>query len=369
MHNRKNLFVDAHVFDGSLQGSRTYLHGLYTELIRKNRSVNFFFGAYDIKNLKNELGEHDNVRFIKYFSRNKFLRLSAIIPFIIIRYKIDISHYQYILPLFRFSKEILTLHDILFMDFPELFPAGYRIRNKILFRYSAKRADIILTVSDYSRKRISEHFKIMEDQIHVIPNGVADEFFDPVGSLPDIKQKYNLDKYLLYVSRFEPRKNHILLLRAFNELKLWQDGYKLVFIGSRALDTPLLDACLKSLPDDARKSVLIIDRSNGNELKSFYRNCKLFVFPSLAEGFGIPPLEAVASKVPVLCSCTTAMSDFGFLVDGLFNPEDIAELKEKIIKKLCLGKNDYNNIAEFIKQKYSWKNSAVLFSEVINNIK
>jgi glycosyltransferase involved in cell wall biosynthesis len=347
----------------------TYLKGLYTELIQSNPKVNFFFGGCNIEILKKEFGEYENVRFIRLYSKNKYLRLTFIIPYIVIKYKIDISHFQYILPLFRFSKEILTLHDILFMDFPEFFPYGYRVINKILFRQSAKHADFKLTVSDYSKQKISEHFKIKMEQIHVIPNGVADDYFKYDIVLPDIRQKYDLDKYLLYVSRFEPRKNHVLLLRAFDELKLWKSGYKLVFIGSRALDTPLFDACLKALPDEARRSVLIIAKSYGNELKSFYRNCSLFVYPSLAEGFGIPPLEAVASKVPVLCSGSTAMSDFSFLGNGLFNPQDISELKEKIILKLNSDKNDLNSNAEFIKRKYNWKNSAALFSDLIINSK
>ena len=331
---RIKLFVDAHVFDDPLQGSRTYLKGLYKELIRCSPDITFYFGSYYIENLKSEFGTYENTRYVKYITRNKYIRLTFEIPFIILKNHINISHFQYITPIFRFCEEILTIHDVLFLDFPDLFPPGYRFRNKILFRRSARKADFLLTVSEYSRQRISEHFNIGINKIHVVPNGIADEYFDYSRELPDVKVKYGLDRYILFVSRIEPRKNHILLLKAFTELELWKAGYKLLFIGSRALHSELFENYLDGLPEQIRKSVILIDNSYGNELISFYRNCSLSVYPSLAEGFGIPPLEAAASKVPVLCANTTAMRDFKFLRDGLFNPESVSELKEKIVMSL-----------------------------------
>ncbi len=365
MKKRIRLFIDAHVFDDSLQGSRTYLKGLYNELISKNLSIIFLFGACDIHNLKNEFGEHENVKYIRYFARNKFVRLAIIIPYIILRYKIDISHFQYIVPLFRFSKEIVTIHDVIFLDFPSLFPSSYRYRNKLLFSLSARRADYLLTVSEYSKHRISKHFRINHENIYSLPNGIADDYFDSARILPDVKKLFNIDRYILYVSRIEPRKNHILLVKAFEELNLWRDGYKLVLIGSKALKSNLFDNYLKELPSEIRKSVLLINGSYGDELKSFYRNCSLFVYPSLAEGFGIPPLEAVASNVPVLCSDTTAMSDFRFLKERLFDPYSLSELKEKIILNINTNKRDFGNDVEFVKTRYSWKNSASLFEAII----
>jgi glycosyltransferase involved in cell wall biosynthesis len=365
MQNKIRLFVDSHVFDDSLQGSRTYIKGLYNELIKSDLNIEFYFGAFDIENLENEFGKHENVRYIKYHTRNKFIRLAIDIPYNILKYRIDIAHFQYISPLFKFSKEILTIHDVLFLDFPDLFPAGYRLRNKVLFRGSARKADYLLTVSEYSRQRISEHFGIKTEDIHIIPNGISDDYFNYYRKLPDIKTKYGLNMYMLYVSRIEPRKNHVLLLKAFEELELWKKGYKLVLIGNKALASPLFESCFRQLPDIVSKSVLVIDGSYGDELKSFYRNCSLFIYPSLAEGFGIPPLEAVASQVPVLCANTTAMSDFSFLGNGLFNPQSISELKEKINLFLDDGKKDFRSESEYVRTRYNWRNSASAFVKII----
>ncbi len=365
MQKKIKLFVDLHVFDDSLQGSRTYIKGLYNELIQSDLNIDFYFGAFNIENLKNEFGEHENVRYVKYQTRNKFIRLAIDIPYKILKYRIDIAHFQYISPLLKFSREILTIHDVLFLDFPDLFPAGYRFRNKILFRASARRADFLLTVSEYSRRRISEHFGINARDINIIPNGVSDDYFNYGRELPDIKTEYGIDKYLLYVSRIEPRKNHLLLLKAFEELELWKNGYKLVLIGNKALSSLLFERYFRQLPDIVTKSVLFIDGSYGDELKSFYRNCSLFVYPSLAEGFGIPPLEAVASQVPVLCANTTAMRDFSFLGNRLFNPQSISELKEKIILLLYDGKKDFSSDSEYVRSRYNWRNSASEFVKII----
>lgn len=99
--------------------------------------------------------------------------------------------------------------------------------------YSAKRADLLLTVSEYSRKEIKRHFKITEDRIYVTSNCVS-IVNDKVG-LTDVKAKYGLDRYILTVSRIEPRKNHQMLLKAFLELQLYKLGYKLVIVGAMDL--------------------------------------------------------------------------------------------------------------------------------------
>jgi glycosyltransferase involved in cell wall biosynthesis len=287
------------------------------------------------------------------------------IPYIILKYRIDISHYQYITPLLKLSREIVTIHDVLFIDFPELFPIGYRVKNRFFFKRSARRADVLLTVSDYSRNRIAEHFKISEEDIIVIHNAVSADFFEPAGELPDVKIKFGLGNYILYVSRIEPRKNHIMLLKAFVELKLWEKNFQLVLIGGRAIPSVDFDDYLNSLSDKIRATVYLIDSSYGNELKSFYRNCRLFVFPSIAEGFGIPPLEAVASNTPMICSKSTAMGEFKFLNDRMFDPTSLDDLKEKITEYLGNTTGYSNNELDFIRLNYNWQDAAKHFYRIL----
>ena len=143
-----NFFVDCHVFDGNLQGTATYLKGLYHELI-KDKSKNFFLAAHNIENLQSIFGIYENVTYLQYSSKNKFFRLLFDIPKLITQNKIDYAHFQYVVPPIKRCKYIVTTHDVLFLDFPQYFPLFYRLKNKLFFKFSANKSDIVLTVSQY----------------------------------------------------------------------------------------------------------------------------------------------------------------------------------------------------------------------------
>lgn len=364
------ILVDAHVLDEAYQGTRTYIKGLYCELIKLMPKTSFFFVSYNLENLRSEIGYHPNVQFLQ-IKRGKFLRLFFEIPFIIWKYKIDYAHFQYISPPFKNCNHIVTTHDILFKDYKELFPLKYRVLKDFLFRISAIRADVLFTVSQYSRQRISTHYKIPIGRIGLTPNGVSHEFFT-TGAVEDkmkISSRYNLQKFILYVSRIEPRKNHLLLLRAFSELRLWEKNYKLVFIGKKDFSYGDIDMFLEKCSEECRRSTLLLQNIENSELLIFYKNASLFVYPSLAEGFGIPPIEAISAGTTTLCSNTTAMSDFTFLNSDLFNPYDIHELKAKIQYKLS-HPNDSDRITKLkqaVAEKYSWNRSAKSYISFLKN--
>jgi glycosyltransferase involved in cell wall biosynthesis len=352
-----NLLIDAHVFDEIPHGARTYIRGLYSNLIEQN-DITFYFVAKNVENLKNIFGERDNVKYIRLNFSNRILRLVFEFPYIIRKYKIDYAHFQYISPLFKCCKEIVTIHDLLFLDFPQYFSKGYRLKNNFFFKRSAQRADLLLTVSSYSCQEIVRHYKIEKDKIKIISNGILKPNENLV--LPDIKEKYGLDKYILTVSRIEPRKNHITLLKAFTELNLWKNGYKLVFVGVYDLKSVEFDRYYEQLPEIVKNHVLIFSASYP-ELVSLYKNATLFVFPSLAEGFGIPPIEAAYFGCPTLCSNQTAMSDFDFLGDKLFNPYDEEELKQKMLYYLSQSNIDMTKEKLEIEERYDWKKIANQF--------
>jgi glycosyltransferase involved in cell wall biosynthesis len=349
-----NLLIDAHVFDDKFQGTRTYLKGLYSQLFLVSRKIHFFMAARDINNLKNEFGEHENVTYIPLKSQNKFYRLLIELPQIIKKNKIDYAHYQYICPPFKNCKVIITTHDILFeqKEYKLFFPLKYRIINGILFKWSAKRADVLLTVSNYSKKKISEIYKIPEEKIKITPNAVNLIYEEE--SSKDLLVKNRLGKYLLYVSRVEPRKNHLNLLKAFVELKLASKGYKIIFIGKKDISFSKLEEYVDKIHPKEKESILWLENVSNDMLKMYYRNCELFVFPSFAEGFGIPPLEAMTYNKKILCSKNTAMEDFKLPNTITFDPEDVNEIKQKIkiqLKTPFSLKEDYKKILS----RYNWE--------------
>jgi glycosyltransferase involved in cell wall biosynthesis len=361
------LFVDAHIFDShNTEGVTTYLKGLYLAVIRQNPSFELYFAAHNIENLQKIFGNHSFVHYIQYKSKNKYYRLAIELPQIIRKNKIDIAHFQYITPLRKTCREIVTIHDILFKDFPQYFPYSYKLTKNILFRRSAHRADLLFTVSEYSRKRIAKHYNIDENSILITPNAVSEDFFSAnTNNSEKLKQHYNYDKYILYVSRFEPRKNHITLAQAFVNLRLWEQNIKLLFVGAKTIPVEDFDTFYNSQPIEIQQQILHIPQVTFDELLLIYKGASLFVYPSIAEGFGIPLIEAAAAGIPCICSNNTAMNDFYFFKDVFFNPTNEQELEAKI-KDFFNGKfyPKTDDIQNIVRKKYNWDNIANSFTNV-----
>ena len=368
----KKLLVDGHIFDGKYQGSRTFIKELFTCNVFHNEDVDIYFASNDIDKLKKSFEKFPKLKFIKLNSRNKWIRNFLEIPLIVRKYKFDFIHLNYFTPPFipKFCKKIVTIHDILFIDYPRFFPFWYRIRNRILFNLSAINANIICTVSNYSADRIAKHYGMDRKEIIVVPNAVNNKFqkeYDFIKAKHAIHQKYGVHNYVIYVSRLEPRKNHEMVFNIFNDI--WSEGIdiNLVLIGAAdkefASNTKLL-----STMSDLR--FFHFENVPDEDLIAFYKASKLSIYPSICEGFGIPPIESASLKTPTLCSANTAMSDFTFFDSWLLDPYKPQVWKEKILE-LILNGDDYSEktqrISMQIKEKYNWDFSAsILMNKLLS---
>lgn len=354
------LLIDCHVFDGKFQGTRTYLEGLYSNLT-SHEDIEFYFAAQNITNLKRAFGEGANIHYIKLNSKNGISRLFIEIPKLIKNFGIDYAHFQYTSTWRKCCKEIITCHDLLFLDMSQYFPLSFRLNKGFFFKRSAKRADVMLTVSKYSKDELVRHYGIKPNDIYVTPNAVL-----PVSDNlphPDIKAQFNVDKYILTVSRIEPRKNHLALVKAFNELRLSDKGYKLVMVGTYDFKYNEFSKYLNTLEQKTRDNIMFVQASFP-ELVELYRNASLFVFPSLGEGFGIPPLEALEYGCPLLCSNATAMAEFGLPQNIMFNPYDLDEMKLKMIHELNTP-TDLREYRKVIASTFNWKKIADDFYQTV----
>jgi len=372
MINRKiQIFVDAHVFDGEFQGTRTYIYELYIRILKNNPNWNIYFAAKNISNLKKAFGSFQNAFYIKYNSTTRYKRIFIEIPRIIKQQECTHAHFQYVSPLKKVSgcKYIVTIHDILFNDFPEEFSFSYRFKRNILFYLSAKWTDYLLTVSNYSKTRIASKYRIRLENIVVTPNGVSSDFmnfeYSKEASRYHIKKKYDKQKFLLYVSRIEPRKNQTMLLNIFFNEELWKQGYTLIFIGKNSLQSNFFEE-VEKLSNDEKSHVTWFEQIEFSDLKHFYNAAELFVYPSKAEGFGIPPLEAAALRTPVVCSNQTAMQDFVFFKPYMCDPENQDEMAAKVVDILQEHNNiKINSIKNTIEIKYSWDKPVQVLSEIL----
>lgn len=362
--NNTRIFVDCHVFDKGFQGTRTYIQGLYFELI-KEKDKHFFLAAQEINILEATFGKAENITFIKYSSKSAFFRLLIEIPYLLRKNKIAFAHFQYRVPPIKVCKYIVTTHDVLFEDFPEYFPKLNRFQSFITYKISAKMADIIFTVSDYSKKQIEKHLKV--SNVIVMPNGVDAVFFEDYKKdqiQKNVLEQFKVANYLIYVSRWEPRKNHDMVLKSFVELELYKN-HQLVFIGDDTFTNKAYQEYYNSLDNTVKSKIINLKRVGFSTMIMLLRGAKASVYPSIAEGFGIPPLESIAAKIPTITSDATAMSDFNFLDGYTFNPLDANDFKERLKMVLQEGDPQINEKRVIINERYNWALSARIFNETI----
>jgi glycosyltransferase involved in cell wall biosynthesis len=193
-----------------------------------------------------------------------------------------VLHYPLTVPVPRSaSPTVVTLHDVQHRDLPQLFSRATRTFRAAAYDGSARRAALVVVPSEFVRGRVVESLGIAEDRVRAIPHGIDHGRFRP-GS----EQR---EPFLLYPARTWPHKNHPRLFEAFEVIRRERPDLRLVLTGAGSYG-PLPPGV------EARGHV------SGDELASLYRRAAALVFPSLYEGFGQPPLEAMACGCPVACS-------------------------------------------------------------------
>ena len=354
------ILVDAHVLDGKHQGTSSYISGLYSEL-SKREECDIYIATQKQKSVEKYFGKSNNVTWVPLTSTNKYQRLAFEFDSLVKKLKPDYSHFQYITPLLKRNKWINTIHDVLFLDFPENFPLSYRIQNYCLFRLGAMRSDIVLTVSEYSRQRVSQHFNLPQQNIIVTPNAIDDISAVAVKPINILEN----ERFYLYVSRFEPRKNQHLLIESFLKSNV-RNTAKLVLVGAPALSYPELE---QYLTDDFKDKIIHLQGIDKSELVWLYQNATAAIYPSKGEGFGIPPLEATALECPSYSADNTALSELTPYLSGTFdnNENSIVTLLNKIEHE---GK--LLNLIDKSKQvitTFNWANSADILLKALSGSK
>ena len=225
------------------------------------------------------------------------------------------------------GKKIVTIHDLLFLRYPKLYPyLDSKIYNK-KFRHSCDVADIIIAISEETKRDIEKYYFIPGNKIKVIYQS-CDELYSLQPSAEHIQQviaNYRLpDNFLLYVGTIEERKNLLTLVKS---LKLVKD-IPLVIVGKKKnYFNTVMDYINKN---NLENRVLFLEDVSNTDLPVIYRLAKVFIFPSVFEGFGIPIIEALTSKTPVITSLGGCFPEAGVPDSIYINPSDEKEQAQKI---------------------------------------
>ena len=258
-------------------------------------------------------------------------------------------------PLYYLNK-IVTIHDLAVWYHPQWFNKKFALFYKIMLPNVAKRSKLVLTVSDFSKNSIEQVFKINKDKIKVVYNAVSNEIYkikDQEFSKTVLsKFSLNSNQYILSVSSLDPRKNQNNLIEAFNNLDNRELQLVLIGSGGKAFS----DVRFK-MQDN--KNIKFLGYVGDEELSVIYRNALCFVYPSLFEGFGIPPLEAISCGCPTIVSNVTSLPEIFGNASLYIDPNDIASIIEKLIKIITspgLRKELVEKGFEVLK-KYNWSYS------------
>jgi len=223
-------------------------------------------------------------------------------------------------------KKLITIHDLAPMLYPETCSFVNSLAHRLLLRRTAQTVDKIVTDSYSSKMDIVKYLGISEENIAVIPGGVHPRFsqLSPEEMKIDDKSYEIPSKFILYVGTLEPRKNIPNLIRAYNRLKEAGLEHKLVIVGKTGWKYKSIFKIIYDL--NLSKDVILTGYIPECDLPKIYNAADLFVYPSLYEGFGLPPLEAMACGCPVITSNTSSLPEVVGQAGIMVNPHDVKEL-------------------------------------------
>ena len=360
--------IDARFFGSEQKGLGRYSQKLIEkleELVEDEGTEYYIF----LRKINFDLFQPKNKRFKKVLAEYSWYgwREQIFFPLLLNKYKIDLMHFcHFNVPIFYRRKFLVTIHDLILFHFPTVENTTLnhfwyffkKIAYHLVIRSTAKRAKKIIAVSDFTKKDIEKEFKIPGSKIIVTKEGF--DINEKMGAVDyqTILKKYDIiNPYLLYVGNAYPHKNLEKLCEAFELVKKEYSDLSLVIVGG---EDYFFTRLKKYVRDKKISGIIFPGFISDMELDVFYEKAELFVFPSLYEGFGIPPLEALAKKVAVASSDRTSMPEVLGEAAQYFNPENLCSITNNILVVLNSRerKEELIKKGEEILKKFSWKKMA-----------
>jgi glycosyltransferase involved in cell wall biosynthesis len=302
------------------------------------------------------------------------------LPRLLGKYRLDLMHFPHFnVPIFYFGRFVVTIHDLILLHFPTersstLSPLLYRLKflmYKIVISSAIRRSCRIIAVSRFTKKDILDNYRYIPNEKVKITYEACDDYCALSPNKDDeILKKYGIIKpYLLYVGNAYPHKNLERLTIAFLKVKEKLPDTKLVLVGK-------MDYFYKRLRREVVlkkniKGVIFLGYVADHELGTIYHNANLYVFPSLYEGFGLPPLEAMANGTPVISSDHACMKEILGESARYFDAKNVDDIARNILE-VSIDKDVRRNLVERGYRRigsYSWKKMARETLEIYNSIK
>ena len=284
------------------------------------------------------------------------------------RARFDLFHgTNFEVPLWKRRRTVLTIHDLSTLLYPETHRASAVRRARLRLPIAAKITDAIITPTETVRQEVCERLKVKPGKVTAIHEAPR-RTFSPMTKEETVAIRKRLrveDEFLLFVGTLEPRKNLLTMMRAFEEvINRTSVRPQLVIAGGEGW---LIDETLSFINSASLKDrILLTGYLNDEDLRALYSSCRAFIYPSLYEGFGLPPLEAMACGAPVIASRIAALQETLGDAAILIEPLDVQTLSRTIIEVLrderrraAMGEAGIKHAA-----KFSWDKAAMLTHEL-----
>ncbi len=354
-------------------GIGTYIRNLLRHLARLDATTEFVVLCREQDSaFVTELGE--NFRAVTEPSRPYSLREQFAIPLELRRAGVNLFHApHYVLPPMTPCRSVVTIHDCIHLRFPQYLPSrlGYAYARSSLW-VAAHRSARVLTVSEASKRDILEYFRVPESKVTVIYNAIDERFHEepPADEVMRVQERYQLtDPFILYAGNIKPHKNLERLIEAFHMVRRGElEHIKLLIIGDEISKYATLRRAVHRYK--LHKHVRFFGFVPDATLAILYRLARVFVFPSLYEGFGLPPLEAMASGTPVITSNLSSLpevvGDAAMLIDP-YQPDAIAGAMRRVLQDERL-RDDMRERGLARVREFSWARSVKQVREIYDEV-
>ncbi len=256
--------------------------------------------------------------------------------------------------------KVVTIHDLLYLKFPQFFSYIDRQTYHRKFSYSCKNSDIVIAICEQTKSDIVKYLKVPEEKIHVVYQSCSPDFYydKSAEELTRVKKKYGLENsFIFHIATMEENKNTLGIVKAFEKVhKDIEEDLILIGRGKKYKQDVINYISEANLNNRVR----ILDEAENVDIPAIYQLAKLFVFPSFYEGFGIPIIEALFSKTPVITSKGGCFPESGGPSSRYVDPysiEDISNAMVDILKDTSLQKEMAQKGHEFV-QKFHWRNTS-----------
>ncbi len=357
----RTIGIDATPFLGERSGVGNYSARLLAAQLKMNPEREYLlYSNRPLDNLEPALAQAQRIP--GYLPRSRWLWMQMVLPRIIGRTNPDICHFTNALaPLWLNKPYVLSIYDATLFLYSRYHPRTRLLAIRLMLPLVARRAAAIITISQSARKDLLQILKMPTEKIHVVYGAAPDQFerVTNPNELARIRQKHALpDQFLLYVGTMEPRKNLRRLVRAFNHLKAQGYPHKLVLAGPWGWSMNGFHQQIEAL--GLRDAVQMLGYIPAEDLPGLYSLATVFVFPSLYEGFGLPPLEAMACGTPVLSSKNSSLAEICGDAAYLIDPRDEENLIEGL-QRVLADSDLRQEMGEFGRKRareFSWERAA-----------